>query len=200
MRKILFLIGLSVAIGCSAQTTEEFQAYIAKNKPLAESGQIPWSFYYYQLLSRMIALNAPGDMLTRANRLVVAAEMYEAGHISKDEFESRKRAVLAEQASADEARQNAARADAMVAQQESASRNQQQRSENILALAAQLLQAGQPQRFDAQPERDYAWAWDLQRGSNGALVWVCRGIQSGQYAQQSKCQYKWQNDSQWPGY
>lgn len=51
----------------------------------------------------------------------------------------------------------------------------------------------------AQPV-DYDWAWDLQRGSYGGTVWVCRGRQSGQYADQSRCVYKYQSDNTWPGY
>jgi len=47
---------------------------------------------------------------------------------------------------------------------------------------------------------DYDWAWDLQRGAYGGTVWVCRGRQSGQYADQGRCAYKYQSDNTWPGY
>jgi hypothetical protein len=69
-----------------------------------------------------------------------------------------------------------------------------------LAVAAMLLQASGPRALSTQPPTDYAWAWDLQRAPNGGLIWVCRGIQSGQYADQAKCAYKLQADTQWPGY
>lgn len=52
----------------------------------------------------------------------------------------------------------------------------------------------------AAPSADYDWAWDLQRGAYNNLVWVCRGRQTGQYADQSRCAYKYQGDNTWPGY
>lgn len=52
----------------------------------------------------------------------------------------------------------------------------------------------------AAPASDFDWAWDLQRGSYNSLVWVCRGRQTGQYADQSRCAYKYQADNTWPGY
>ena len=51
------------------------------------------------------------------------------------------------------------------------------------------------------PTRDYGWEWDLQRAGSGyGLVWVCRGIQTGQYSDQSVCAGKVQTDWKWPGY
>jgi hypothetical protein len=45
---------------------------------------------------------------------------------------------------------------------------------------------------------DYDWDWD-QFYQQGSLVWACRGIQTGQFADQSKCAYKAQTDFRWPG-
>lgn len=48
------------------------------------------------------------------------------------------------------------------------------------------------------PIADFDWAWD-QFYHQGQLVWVCRGAQSGQFAQVERCAYKPQNDYRWPG-
>jgi hypothetical protein len=73
----------------------------------------------------------------------------------------------------------------------------------VLAVGAAAYYGGRNSSgggYAPTPPTDYDWAWDLQRGGAGGLVWVCRGIQSGQYSDQSHCAYKIQSDSQWPGY
>lgn len=46
---------------------------------------------------------------------------------------------------------------------------------------------------------DTDWAWDQFYGPNFQLMWACRGIQTGQFADQWRCQYKIKVDSRWPG-
>lgn len=48
------------------------------------------------------------------------------------------------------------------------------------------------------PPHDYEWDWD-QFYNQGSLVWACRGVQTGQFAEQSRCQHKYQVDYRWPG-
>ena len=43
---------------------------------------------------------------------------------------------------------------------------------------------------------DYDWDWDYQPANT---QWVCRGIQTGQYAELSDCAYDVQDDDRWPG-
>jgi hypothetical protein len=45
---------------------------------------------------------------------------------------------------------------------------------------------------------DYDWAWDQFYGASYELVWACRGIQTGQFANVDKCQYDPKIDSRWP--
>jgi hypothetical protein len=45
---------------------------------------------------------------------------------------------------------------------------------------------------------DYDWAWDEFYNKSYQLVWMCRGKQTGQFADNSKCLYKPQNDFTWP--
>lgn len=71
---------------------------------------------------------------------------------------------------------------------------------NVLTLGAASYAAGYNSVPAYQPNADYDWAWDLQRGSNNSPVWICRGKQSGQYSDHSKCAYKYQADNTWPGY
>tara|TARA_Y200000002_G_C22105064_1_gene424336 strand:+ start:243 stop:506 length:264 start_codon:yes stop_codon:yes gene_type:complete len=42
---------------------------------------------------------------------------------------------------------------------------------------------------------DYDWDWDFQPGNN---QWVCRGVQSGQYAELSNCSNDLMLDDRWP--
>lgn len=46
---------------------------------------------------------------------------------------------------------------------------------------------------------DYDWAWDQFRDQSGSLVWACRGRQSGQFAEQWRCNGKLMTDATWPG-
>lgn len=46
---------------------------------------------------------------------------------------------------------------------------------------------------------DVDWAWDQFRDQSGALVWACRGRQSGQFAEQWRCNGKLMTDATWPG-
>lgn len=45
---------------------------------------------------------------------------------------------------------------------------------------------------------DYDWAWDQFYSASYELVWACRGIQTGQFANVDKCQYDSKIDSRWP--
>jgi len=65
-------------------------------------------------------------------------------------------------------------------------------------LAACQLNPNKP--YNSQPtfsgsNYDYDWAWDFQPGDGR---WVCRGIQTGQYASKSNCANDFKNDSRWP--
>lgn len=145
MKKLLLILGVCAAFNCPAQTADaqDLNSYIASNRPLVDSGQLPWSVYSKEVYSRLVALNAPADILERASRTIRDAELFESGKIDKTEFDYRIRTARAEQASANEARQNAARAQAMVEQRDAEAR-EQQRSAAVLATAAQLLQNSGP--------------------------------------------------------
>lgn len=68
----------------------------------------------------------------------------------------------------------------------------------VVALAAYgVAQGGGGTANSLAPTTDYDWDWD-QFYHNGSLIWACRGIQTGQFAEQSRCQYKYQSDYRWP--
>lgn len=47
---------------------------------------------------------------------------------------------------------------------------------------------------------DYQWEWDLINAPNGTgAVWVCRGVQTAQFADLWRCGGKLQADTKWPG-
>jgi hypothetical protein len=45
---------------------------------------------------------------------------------------------------------------------------------------------------------DYDWDWDQFYNEYGVLVWRCRGIQTGQFAENSNCAYDAMTDHRWP--
>jgi len=47
---------------------------------------------------------------------------------------------------------------------------------------------------------DYSWQWDQFYAPNGVLMWACRGEQTGQFADVSRCAGKAQLDWRWPGF
>lgn len=74
------------------------------------------------------------------------------------------------------------------------------------AIAVGALLVGSAKRggggsFAPQPATvmDFEWDWDRFRGQNGMLVWVCRGVQTGQFALDDKCMWRPKNDFRWPG-
>lgn len=68
----------------------------------------------------------------------------------------------------------------------------------IIAVAANSGGGGGGYANPYAPVHDYDWAWDQFFNENYALVWACRGKQSGQFAALEKCSYKFQNDHTWP--
>lgn len=46
---------------------------------------------------------------------------------------------------------------------------------------------------------DYDWEWDQFYNQNHLLVWACRGVQTGEFAEQYHCAGKLQTDWKWPG-
>jgi hypothetical protein len=70
-------------------------------------------------------------------------------------------------------------------------------------VAAALMGLGTAIRNGAntQPQylpTDYDWDWDAFYDGYGNLLWRCRGIQSGQFANNSNCQYDYMDDDRWP--
>jgi hypothetical protein len=117
----------------------ELQFYVASNKPRAENGEMKWSDYYSGLYERHVAAHTPTELIQVVNKMLWNAQRYEAGAISKDEFDFRQRdlrlegnAVMQRQAAAAQAQQLA-----------------QQQAQTALAL--QLIQASQPKPLTMTP-------------------------------------------------
>lgn len=51
----------------------------------------------------------------------------------------------------------------------------------------------------APASSDWDWDWDQIYNQYGQLVWMCRGIQTTQFAESARCAYKPQTDLRWPG-
>lgn len=74
-----------------------------------------------------------------------------------------------------------------------------QKLEAVLSGMNQAYNAGYsvPRNQYLAPARDYEWDWDEFYYDN-SLVWACRGVQTGQFAEQSNCAYKVKVDFRWP--
>lgn len=84
------------------------------------------------------------------------------------------------------------------------------RSEQRAAAAAALLavvavaaiaansKGGGGSGYAAPAAYDTQWDWDQFYNDSWQLVWACRGVQTGRFAEQSRCAYKVQVDSRWP--
>jgi hypothetical protein len=145
MKTIYALIVAALVAGCATSAPmvppgqQELLSYVQANRAKAEAGQLPWSVYYKGVYQRLSAANAPGDMLGRANQLILDAERYEAGNMTKAEFEYRQRQANSEQRTSVQAAQQAA------------AEQQRRDSAAQMAVAAQLLQAGAPHSYAPAP-------------------------------------------------
>jgi len=69
----------------------------------------------------------------------------------------------------------------------------------IVAVAVSEASAGDADAFaegfanSSQTDTDHDW--DYQPGNN---TWVCRGVQTGQYADLDNCDYDVKDDDRWP--
>lgn len=45
---------------------------------------------------------------------------------------------------------------------------------------------------------DKAWDWDEFYDTRGRSVWACRGVQTGRFAEEDRCRYKFKDDRRWP--
>lgn len=76
--------------------------YAEQNKPLAERGKMKWSDYYKGLYDTSARAGESGQMLMRINTMILAAQSYEGGTLSKDQFEYFRRQAQAGQVVDDE--------------------------------------------------------------------------------------------------
>lgn len=112
MKRLLLILMVIWFAGC-AGVPPELQKWSNETKAKAQAGEVQWSVYYKELFNRLSAANFPakGVTLERVNTLIVAAQGYEQGNITKEQFESVQRSMIAQQeATRDAARAQQARA------------------------------------------------------------------------------------------
>lgn len=66
------------------------------------------------------------------------------------------------------------------------------------AIAASRRSGGGAVGGGASTVQDYEWDWDEFFDASYRLVWACRGVQTGQFAEQWHCNGKAQTDWRWP--
>lgn len=71
----------------------------------------------------------------------------------------------------------------------------------VAALAASAADGGySPGGYNTQTaDSDYDWDWDQFYNQYNTLVWRCRGIQTGEFADDLKCVGDPRSDLRWPG-
>ena len=85
---------MMVLAGCVSPQVREYTTWLNTNLELAKAGQIKWSDFYtqgYDRIKNLDGLADKGFYLQLCNQDIDAAKSYEAGKISKDEFESYQR-------------------------------------------------------------------------------------------------------------
>lgn len=98
MRSLIALVLLLSLSGCAElqqqqatkQQQTQLQNYVTINKPLAKEGKMKWSDYYMGMYEIFQASNFidRGFMMQTLAECIDVAKKYEAGTISKDEFDS----------------------------------------------------------------------------------------------------------------
>ena len=68
----------------------------------------------------------------------------------------------------------------------------------VVAAASEAGGAAAPPNTSSQIS-DYDWDWDQFYNEYGVLVWRCRGVQSGRFAENTNCTYDSMTDYRWPG-
>jgi hypothetical protein len=137
--KLAIILAALVLAGCATGPTQEvmdYHSFIAQQKPRAEAGEIKWSTYYKGLFAKASAASAPGYLLSALNQSSGVALRYEAGQISKDQFDYEIRAIKAESASAN---------DAAMAQVRIETDRRAQLGVSQMAAGIAMMQASQPQ-------------------------------------------------------
>ena len=113
MRITILIIAALLLAGCAHQAVNEFKTYSESQKPKAESGEMLWSDYYKTLYS--IAAKANGvanqaDAMSIMNTMIDASLYYEAGTITKQDFDSIQRAAEVDLANSRQYHESKARA------------------------------------------------------------------------------------------
>lgn len=96
MKKIAICVAVAALVGCATPINPgvaAYQGYIAENRPLAERGLLKWSAYYEGLYSKSLAAGAPDYMLNGANEMIDFAHQYEAGTITREQFQHYRRSM-----------------------------------------------------------------------------------------------------------
>lgn len=69
----------------------------------------------------------------------------------------------------------------------------------VVAVAAAAANGGGGGGGGYTPVADFEWRWDQFRDQYGLLEWRCRGVQSGEFADNYRCAGQLQLDNTWPG-
>lgn len=96
MKKVLLAALVAfLLIGCAMQQINQWSA---ENRSLAENGKIKWSQYYSNLYQKILSLHIPnkGATLENINNMILISQNYEAGTITKEQFEYSQRSAEAQ--------------------------------------------------------------------------------------------------------
>jgi len=145
MKILIFLVAGLLAACASGPTPGQLaaQAYVDANRPLAIAGTLKWSTYYLGLYEKQQSGGAPSFVLSTTNNLEATARRYEAGQISKKDFESARRGAQAEVAGHYEN---------LATQQRVEQQNRQMLAAQQLAASAAMLNASKPQPVYQTPQ------------------------------------------------
>lgn len=112
MKMIVLVISVLMLGGCTPPAVREFNAWAETEKPRAKRGEIPWSQFYteaYSRLEKAPSFSDKADAMALFSNAIQAAQLYEAGTITKDQFETFQRDMTIEAERRDQANAAASR-------------------------------------------------------------------------------------------
>ena len=145
----------------------------------------------FLLMRQIKTLNLESRWKLLDSRTKVLERKLNAGEINPSEANRQFQKHLNQYAQiADKRAREKAEADRLALQQLSSSLNQ-----------ANCNLSGNPNSAACQQYRssaDYDWDWDAFYDQNYNLIWRCRGINTGRFADNSKCSMDAKDDDRWP--
>ena len=96
MKMLLLIASVLLLAGCTHPAVREFNAWAETEKPRAKRGEITWSQFYtegYSRLEKAPTISGKAEAMERYSKAIQAAQLYETGDLTRDQFEAFQRNI-----------------------------------------------------------------------------------------------------------